>query len=98
MQETLGAPIVHHQKNEIGGFSANLQTNAAAFESIHGRCAPRTGEVLTGAAYHGAATVAAAHNKRGFQHRRHHHNTTGLVDQVLWNVVRNFEDLAHALA
>src|SRR6516162_8981451 len=95
MQETTCAAVVHHEKNKIRGLSTKLQPNATTFQRIHGRCAPRTGEVLTGAAYHGAATVAATNNKGGFQHRRHHNNTTGLIDQVLRNVVRNLEDLLH---
>src|SRR5215467_3058929 len=95
MQETTCATVVHHKKNKIRCFSTKLQPNAAAFQRIHGWRAPRTGEVLTSAAYHCAATVAATDNKGGFQHRRHHDNTTSLIDQVLRNVVRNLEDLLH---
>src|SRR5258708_5244923 len=71
-QQAASATVVHHEKNEIGGFSTNLQTNAAAFQRIHGRCAPRTGEVLTGATYHRAATVAAANDNAAF-------NTDGIT-------------------
>src|SRR5215467_8146546 len=95
MQETTCATVVHHEKNRIRGFSTNLQPNTATFQRIHGWCAPRTGEVLTGAAYHGAATVAPTDNKGGFQHRWHHDNTTSLIDQVLRNVVTDLEDLLH---
>src|SRR5258708_6449473 len=94
-QQAACAAVIHDEKYEVGCLPANLQTNAAAFQRIHGRCAPGTGEVFTCAAYHSSATVATANNKRGFQHRRHHDNAAGLVDQVLWNVVWNLEDLLH---
>src|SRR6266849_202346 len=91
-QEAACAAVVHDEKNEVGGFSANLQTDATAFQRVHGWRTPGTGEVLAGAADHRATAVAAANNKRGFQHRRHHDDATGLVEQVLRNVVRDIED------
>jgi hypothetical protein len=63
------SPRIHHQEHEIGSLAADLQTNAAAFQSHHGGCAPRSGVVFTSAASHGAAAVAAAHNKGGLQNR-----------------------------
>src|SRR5712664_2149673 len=95
VQEAACATIVHDVKNEVGGFSANLQTDATAFQRIHGWCAPRTREVLTRAADHRATAVAATNNKCGFQYRWHYDYATGFVEQVLRNVVRNLEDLLH---
>jgi len=84
---------IHHEKHEVGCLATELKANAGAFEGHHRWSAPGAGEMLTCAARHGTAAVAAADDKRGFQNRRINDDAFGLVDQVLGNVVRNIHDL-----
>src|SRR4029077_21266671 len=51
------ASIIHHEQHEVGGLSADLESNAAAFERKHGWRAPPSSEMLAGAANHGAAAI-----------------------------------------
>jgi len=98
MKQAACRAIVHQKKNEVSGFAANLEADAAAFESVHGRSAPRTGEILASAADHGATTVTAADDKGGFEDGRHDDDTAGLVQKILRNVVGNVEDFLHDFA
>src|SRR5260370_11200832 len=59
-QQAACAAVIHDEKYEVGCLPANLQTNAAAFQRAHGRCAPRTAEVFTGSASYSSATLATA--------------------------------------
>jgi len=49
------AARVHDQQNEIGGLATKLEADAGTFQSHHGWSAPRTSEMLAGAACHCAA-------------------------------------------
>ncbi len=48
--------------------------------------------MLTGAAGHGAAAVAAADNESGFEHGRENDDALGFVQQVRGDVVRNVQN------
>ena len=51
-----------------------------------------TGEMFAGAAGHGAASISAADAKGGLEHGRNHDDAFRLVEQVLRNVVGNFQN------
>src|SRR5215469_2212315 len=89
----LCAPGVHDQENKIGSLSADLETEAAAFERHHGGRAPGAVERFAGAAGHRPPAVTAAENERALQNRGIHDDAIGFVDQVLGNVVGNVHDL-----
>src|SRR5215472_5304620 len=92
VKQAFGTAIVHDQNDEIGGFSSDLKTEAAAFECIHGGSAPGSVIILAGAANHDPASVTAAGDECSFQDRGHNHNTAGFVEDVLRNVVGNVEN------
>src|SRR5271157_3515736 len=49
--------VVHDQEDQVGGFAADLEADTAAFQGVHGRGAPRSTELIAGAANHGTAAV-----------------------------------------
>src|SRR5208283_2673052 len=54
------ATVIHDQQDQVGSFAADLEANTAAFQGVHGWCAPRSTEFVAGAANHSAATVLGA--------------------------------------
>ena len=91
-QNGVSAASIHDEEHEVRGFSADLKTNAAALKRHHGRRAPRTVEMLTGAARHHAASVAATDNKGGFQNGWENDDAFCFVDETLRNVVGNIHN------
>src|SRR6202790_401237 len=60
------AAAIHDQQDQVGRFSANLETDTTTFESVHCWRSPRTTEVLPGATNHGSAAVVCADSKSEF--------------------------------
>src|SRR6185437_1869557 len=89
---------VHHQQNKIRCLSSKLESDAAAFQAHHRRSAPRSPEVISAPASHGAAAITAAQSERNLDDRRNHNYTFGLIEQILWNIVWNVENVAYDLS
>src|SRR5579859_3948569 len=87
--------LVHDQKNQIGGFAANLHAEAIALEGVHGGSTPRSVEFLAGAANHSAASVVLAHTEGQLQYRGEHDDTFSLGQDLLGQIVRDVQDLLH---
>src|SRR6202035_3118724 len=83
VEQRLGALGIHHQQNEIGGLPAELESDAHALQRIERRGSPLAGVVLTAAADHDAAPIAAADAERAFFDRRQYDDALRFVEQVL---------------
>ncbi len=59
-EDGVRAAVIHHQDDEVRRLSADLESDAGAFEGHHGRRAPRTAEMFAAAAGHHTASVARA--------------------------------------
>src|SRR5271165_3064053 len=57
---------IHDQQHKVRRLAAELESDVAALQRVHGRRAPMAGEVLAGAAGHNAAAVAAPDPNRQF--------------------------------
>src|SRR5260370_32856111 len=90
--------VFDNQKKKVRAFPADLQADAAAFQRIHRRSTPRTGEFLARAAHHCSAAITSANYEGGLEHRWHDHYATRLVQYILWDVVRHIEDFLHYFA
>src|SRR5262249_28339281 len=84
---------------EVGSFTANLQSEAAALKRKHARCAPRPGEILSSAADHGAAAVAAGHDEASFLDGGEDDDAFSLVEEVMRNAfIGHIEDFFQDVA
>ena len=68
LEQRIDAARVHDHQHDVGGFRAELKAEAAAFDRVHRRRAPRSVERLAGATDHRAAAVAAADAQRDLRH------------------------------
>src|SRR6266852_2697636 len=93
MENGLGPARIHNQEDKVGSLATNLKADAAAFEGHHGGCTPRSCEMFTGAASHGAAAVAAADNESGFEHGTENDDALGFVEQIRGNVIGDVQNL-----
>ncbi len=82
-------------EHEVGGFCAELQPEAAAFERVHRGRAPWSVETLAGSTDHRTPAVGAADPGRHRRHRRDDDDAFGLLQQLLRDVIRDVEDLLH---
>src|SRR5690242_20004712 len=87
-----------YEEDEIGGLSAELKSDIGTFKGKHGGRAPSAGEVLAGAARHGATPVASADADGQLFHRWDHDHAFGAVKDGLGDIVRNVEDLFQDIA
>lgn len=97
-EDAFGAAGVHDEEDEIGGLASQLEAEASAFESDHGRGAPGTVEVLAAAADHGAAAVATADAEGELEDTGKDDGAFGAIEEVLRDVVGDMEDLGDHFA
>jgi hypothetical protein len=69
----------------------------APFKAIHGGCAPRSREILSGPANEHAFAVASTDTESKFLDGRHDRHTLRLIQQFLRQGVGNVEDFFHGL-
>src|SRR5271168_1243519 len=86
------AALIHDQQDEVGSFSADLESGAATFQCHHCRSAPRAVEMPPAAANHGPAAIASAEYKRGLENPREHDDAFGLIHHALRNVLGSVQD------
>src|SRR5258708_37545028 len=87
------ATFIHNEQDKVGGLSTDLKAEAAALKGHHRGGAPRSPEVFTLAARHSATPVASADNESGLYDGGEDNDAICLVEQALWNVVGNVENL-----
>src|SRR5271169_5676687 len=87
LENGLGAAVIHDQQDEISRLSADLESNATAFERHHCWGAPWSSKILARPANHRAAAVACADHERRLQNRREHDDALGLFNNLLRDVV-----------
>src|ERR1700680_4637196 len=77
------ASLVHDQENQIGGFAANLHSDAIAFEGVHCGSTPRSIEILASAANHRSAAVLFPHSEGEPHYGGEHDDTLGFRQNLL---------------
>src|SRR5579864_2569291 len=92
VKQRLGALGIHDEKDEISRLSAQLKSDADAFERVERRGAPFPLVVFAAAASHHASAVAATDPESTLLDRREHDDALRLVKQVLRNVVRDVQN------
>jgi hypothetical protein len=68
VEDAVSTAIIHHEKHEIRGLTAQLQTDASALECDQGGRSPSSTEGLAGSAGHNPAAITTADAEREFEH------------------------------
>src|SRR5580692_3549918 len=87
--------LVHYEQHEVGGLSADLESNAAPFQRKHRWSAPTSPEMFAGAANHSAAAIACSHHERCLQYGRKYNYALSLFHHLLRDIVGNIHNLLH---
>src|SRR5580700_9892055 len=95
VENRIRASFIHYEQNEVGSFSADLESNTAAFERVHRGRTPRPSETLAGAANHCAAAIARANYERRLENGWKHDDALSLSHHFLRDAVGDIHDLLH---
>src|ERR1700721_120044 len=90
--------LVHYEQHEVGGLSADLESNAAPFQRKHRWSAPTSSEMFAGAANHSAAAIARSHHEPCLQNGRKYNYALSLFPHLLRDIVGNIHNLFHHAA
>ena len=92
-QDSICAAVIHHEKNKVSCFTADLKAYAATFKCHHGGCAPAAVEIFAPAARHRTPAITCTDHKRGFEDRWENDYTVGFIEEILRNIFWNIQNL-----